>query len=113
MKRKFGLLLSTTLLLSVTGNVQAADTAKQLEAINTQIQTQLQKMQDDQKKQEQEINTQIQAQLKQLQTEMQEKIKDNYTQSQEQIKVAKEKLESEIQNIKKTVDAAKKPSMPS
>lgn len=89
------------LLLGTANGTFAADesAAKQILILNSQIQSQLQQMQETQKKQNKDLNTQLQAQLKKVQTDIQKQINDGYAKTQDQIKTVQDNLQSQIKQV--------------
>lgn len=81
------------------GTCAADNTSAQIQMLNSQLQAQLQQMQDTQQKQIKELNTQLQKQLSTLQKDLQTKIETVNTQTQEQIKTLKTDLEKQIMQV--------------
>ena len=83
--------------LSLSSVCMASDdnTAKQIQMLNSQIQAQLQQLQESQQKQIKELNVKIQAQLQQMQTNLEAEIQKVNTQNQAQFK----KIQDNIQQL--------------
>ncbi|MFZ4076431.1 MAG: hypothetical protein ACOYKA_00460 [Legionellaceae bacterium] len=81
------------------GVCAADNTSAQIQMLNSQLQAQLQQMQDTQQKQIKELNTQLQKQLSTLQKDLQTKIETVNTQTQEQMKTLKADLEKQIMQV--------------
>lgn len=99
MKRKIVLYLF--LVFGAVNIISAADddTSKQLQMLNSQIQSQLQQIQEKQKNQDIEFNKQIQSQLKQIQSDIQKQIADGYNKTQAQIKKVQDTLQGQIKQV--------------
>ncbi|HBI22470.1 MAG TPA: hypothetical protein DDY37_07825 [Legionella sp.] len=93
------------LLMGTANGVFAADesASKQIQMLNSQIQSQLQQMQETQKKQNADLNTQIQAQLKKLQTDIQKKMNEGHAKTQDQIKTVQDNLQSQIKQVSEDI----------
>jgi len=79
--------LGLVLLCSMSSMGFAADNvSKQIQMLNSQIQTQLQQIQEAQQKQIKAMNTQLQTQMKQMQVTLQAQIQTLNTQTQAQMK---------------------------
>ena len=78
--------------------------SKQMQMLNSQIQSQLQQMQEAQKKREKAEHSQTQAQLKKVQDDIQKQIKDSYDLTQKQLKTMQDTLQAQIKQIKKELD---------
>lgn len=92
--------MSLLTLLGVSGAINAAaagdDAGKQIEALNTQIQAQLQQM-----------NATNQAQLKKIQADIQKQISDGYNLTQAQIKKVQDDMQKQIQQVNANITASK------
>ena len=77
------------------------NTSKQIQQLNSQIQAQLQQIQEAQKKYDQTSNKQIQDQLKQVQSNIEKEIMDSYNKTQAQIKTMQDALQLQIQQVNK------------
>ncbi len=111
MKSKLALSMSTLLFVAISGTCVADDDAsKQIQMLNTQIQAQLQQIQEAQKKHDKDFNTQIQTQLKQLQSDIQKEISDGYNKTQDQIKKVQDTFQAQIKQISEDVQKASKAS---
>ena len=75
------------------------NTSDQIQMLNSQIQAQLQQMQETQQKELKELNMQLQTQLKKMQTDLQEKIQTLNTQTQEQMKTMQTELQTQIKQV--------------
>jgi mRNA-degrading endonuclease RelE of RelBE toxin-antitoxin system len=75
-------------ILSISSVCIAAEdsTSKQIQMLNSQIQVQLQKLQETQQKQIKDLNVKLQAQLQQMQTNLEAEIQKANTQNQAQFK---------------------------
>jgi len=100
MKRKIVLSISMMLLLGVGNGAYAGDDAsKQMQMLNSQIQTQLQQIQEKQQNQMLALNKQVQDQLKQMQTKLEKEISDGYSKTQDQIKNLQTALQGQIKQV--------------
>lgn len=101
---------SFILLLAAGKGTYADDSvSKQIQMLNSQIQAQLQQIQEAQKKTDKVFNDQIQAQLKQIQTDIQKQINEGYKKTQDQIKAVQDAMQKQIQQVNtNVVNAAKK-----
>ena len=77
----------------------ADDASKQIQMLNSQLQVQLQRLQETQQKQVQKLNTQLQAQLKEVQTKLQDEMKKMNTMTQTKMKKMQEDLQSQIKQL--------------
>jgi gas vesicle protein len=86
-------------------SVHAAEdgASKQIQMLNSQLQSQLQQMQEKQQKQMQTMNKQIQAQLKETQTKLQDQIKNLNKTTQEKMKAMQTTLHAEIDKVNEKV----------
>lgn len=83
-------------MLSISSVCMAADgdnTAKQIQLLNSQIQAQLQQLQESQQKQIKELNVKVQAQLQQAQTNLEAEIQKANTQNQVQFKQIQDNIQ--------------------
>lgn len=100
MIRKAMVSMSLLMLLGASYGINAAaaddSAAKQINALNTQIQAQLQKM-----------NETNQAQLKKMQSDLQKQINDGYNKTQAQIKKVQDGMQKEIQQVNANITASK------
>ena len=87
--------------------VCADNTSQQVQLLNSQIQSQLQQIQDVQQKQMKDLNKQIQNQLKQMQTTLEEKIKTMNDTTQTQIKTLQTSLQQQVKQINDRVTLEK------
>ena len=102
-------------MLSFSHSLWAADSATaQVNLLNSQIQDQLQKLQEKQQKQMKDLNAQIQTQLQQMQANLQAQIQKVNTQTQAQMKQLQDALHQQIQQIQNqsTEKEVAPPSMP-
>ena len=96
--------LGLALSLSSMSTHAAEDSAsKQIQMLNSQLQSQLQQMQEKQQKQMQTLNKQIQAQLKETQTKLQAQIKELNKTTQEKMKAMQTTLHDEIEKVNEKV----------
>lgn len=86
-------------LASPMGTAADAAGAQQIQQLNSQIQAQLQQIQEAQQKQMKELNTKIQTQLKQIKTDLDASIAKVNTQNQTQLKQVQEALQAQIKQI--------------
>ena len=109
MKSKTGVSLCVLLLIGISHVASAADdnVSKQIQLLNSQIQSQLQQIQETQQKQTKTMNTQIQAQLKQMQTDMQAQIQKSNSNNQDQIKAMQTQLQAQIKQVHDEATKAK------
>lgn len=96
------------LLMGTAHGAFAADesASKQIQMLNSQIQSQLQQMQEAQKKQNKDLNTQLQAQLKKVQTDIQKQINEGYAKTQDQIKTVQDNLQGQIKQVSADITKA-------
>jgi Skp family chaperone for outer membrane proteins len=101
MKRWMVFLGSGVISISLALPVHATEdsASKQIQMLNSQLQSQLQQMQEKQQKQMQTMNKQIQAQLKETQTKLQAQIKDLNKTTQEKMKAMQTTLHAEIEKV--------------
>lgn len=90
--------------IGVTKTTYAENTTEQVQLLNTQIQSQLQKIQASTQTQLKQLNTQIQAQMKQLQSDLQTKMQTLQTQTQTQLKQLQESLQKELTKVHEQVN---------
>jgi ElaB/YqjD/DUF883 family membrane-anchored ribosome-binding protein len=86
------------------------DASKQVQMLNTQIQSQLQQIQENQKNVDKNLNAEIQGQLKKMQSDLQKQIDDGYYKTQNQIKAVQDALQQQIMQVNdniKGMNAAK------
>lgn len=94
--------LSLLMVMGVYKTTYAGDSvSQQIQLLNSQLQTQIQKVQADQQKQVQTMNTQVQAQLKQMQTDLQAQIQKVNAQTQAQMKQIQTTLQEQIKEVQK------------
>ncbi len=108
MKRK--ILLISLIMLGTGQSVVYADggdASKQLQMLNSQIQVQLQQIQENQQKHDKAFNTQIQGQMKKLQVDIQKQITDSFNKTQEQIKTVQNNLQKEIKQLNENINKSK------
>lgn len=105
MKQKKWMLI---LLLGASPGVFAEDDSpsKQIQMLNSQIQSQLQQIQETQKKQISDLNKQLQAQLKKVQMDIQKQINEGYSKTQDQIKTVQDNLQKQIKQVSLDVTKA-------
>ena len=100
-------LLGSFIVLSATGAWSSAfggdDTAKQIQMLNSQLQVQLQQIQETQQKQIQKLNEQLQAQLKEVQTNLEAEIQDSHKKNEAKMKAIQDNLQAEIKKLRETV----------
>lgn len=108
--RKILASVSASALLGFVSGVNAAEdsTSKQIQMLNSQIQSQIQQMQEVQRKNDKAYHDKIQAQLKQIQMDIQKQISQGYNQTEEQIKKVQDTLQKEIKQVKEDVDSLAK-----
>ncbi|MCH9757328.1 MAG: DUF4175 domain-containing protein [Gammaproteobacteria bacterium] len=93
-----GFVAGLIMILPSTG-VYADAVSKQIQMLNSQLQVQMQRMQETQQKQVQELNTKLQKQLKETQTKLQKQIQDMNKMTQKQLKEVQTSLEGQIKQI--------------
>lgn len=81
--------------------------SQQIQMLNSQIQAQMQQMQEIQQKQVKEMNLKIQAQLKELQSTLQDQIQKVNTQNQTALKQLKDSFQAEINQLQDQIGAKK------
>lgn len=82
-----------------TASVYADDASKQIQMLNSQLQVQLQRIQETQQEQIQKLNKQLQDQLKDVQTKLQDQIQQVNKTTQDKMKEMQEKLQAEIKQV--------------
>ncbi len=92
-------LLGASLLFVSTACVYADDTSKQIQMLNSQLQVQLQRIQETQQEQIQKLNKQLQGQLKDMQTKLQDQIQKVNKTNQEKMKKMQENLQAQIKKV--------------
>ncbi len=93
-----GLVGGCILILSSTWGY-ADDASKQIQMLNSQLQVQLQRLQETQQKQIQKLNKQLQSQLKDVQTKLQDEMKNMNTMTQKKMKKMQDNLQSQIKQV--------------
>lgn len=109
MNSKRGLSLYLLIFVGAGHMAYAAEdnVSKQIQQLNSQIQSQLQQIQETQQKQTKTMNTQIQAQLKQMQADLQAQIQKSNTNNQDQIKAMQTQLQTQIKQVHDEATKAK------
>lgn len=77
--------------------------SQQIQMLNSQLQVQLQRMQETQQKQIQQLNKQLQSQLKETQKKLQEQINQLNTMTEEKMKQMQKTLQAQIKQIHEEV----------
>lgn len=96
-------LLSGCLLMLASVWAYADDTSKQLQMLNSQLQVQLQRMQEAQQKQVKALSAQFQSQLADTQKKLQAQIKALNQATQQQMEAIQKDLEAKIQKVHEEV----------
>lgn len=100
MKRQMFFLSCAAMVYLFSHNSFSADSAdSKIQLLNSQIQTQLQHMQEDQQKQMTDLNKKIQDQLKEIKGELDSKIKEVNSIAQEKMQKIQEELQAQIKQI--------------
>ncbi len=86
-------------LLSTTAIGAGADATKQIQMLNSQLQVQLQRMQETQQAQIQKLNKQLQKQLKDTQTKLQDQMAKMNTATQKQMQDMQKSLQAQIKQV--------------
>ena len=81
----------------------ADDTSKQIQMLNSQLQVQLQRMQEAQQKQVEALSKQFQSQLADTQQKLQDQIKSLNTATQKQMESMQKALDAKIQKVHEEV----------
>jgi DNA anti-recombination protein RmuC len=82
-----------------SGLALADAASSQIQMLNSQIQAQLQQMQESQQKQLKTLNTQIQTQIKQLQSSLQDQMQTMNTSTQKQLQTMNTTLQQQIKQV--------------
>ena len=85
----------------------ADNTSQQIQLLNSQIQAQLEKVQQQQQKQIQTMNAQTQAQIKQVQATLEAQIQKMNNDTNEQVKKLKTALEEQIKQVQQSIPMPK------
>ncbi|PJD90731.1 MAG: hypothetical protein CK424_08675 [Legionella sp.] len=85
--------------IHINGLAAGPDSSQQVQQLNSQIQTQLQQIQETQQKQMKELNTKIQSQLQQMKKELDGQIQTVNTQTQKQLKQVQDTLQAQIKQV--------------
>ena len=101
-------LVLTSLLLLGMPSVCADNVTDQIQLLNSQIQAQLQNVQQKQQQQIKTLNTQLQTQLKQMQSDLQAQIQKVNTQTQAQMKHMQTTLQQQIQQFQENATGGTK-----
>lgn len=104
---RVGLSILLTTACSVAFADDADSVAKQIQQLNTQIQSQLQQIQEHNQKDNKEFNTQIQAQFKQLQADTQAQMQKLNSQLLAEMKQLQTSTQAALQQLQKDMQAAK------
>ncbi|MDF1677506.1 MAG: hypothetical protein P1U32_02290 [Legionellaceae bacterium] len=94
-----GLLGGCIALLSTAAIGADSGATKQIQMLNSQLQVQLQRMQETQQKQIQKLNKQLQKQLKDTQTKLQDQMAQMNTATQKQMKDMQKNLQAQIKQV--------------
>lgn len=89
--------------IGATKATYAENTSEQIQLLNSQIQSQLQKNQATTQAQIKQLNTQIQTQLKQIQSDFQNKLEKLSTQTEAQLKQVQESLQKQIIQVNEAI----------
>lgn len=87
----------------LTTPLYADDTSKQIQMLNSQLQVQLQRMQESQEKQIHTLNAQLQKQLKETQTKLQSEMQAMNASNQKKMKAMHDDLQAQIKQIHEMV----------
>jgi t-SNARE complex subunit (syntaxin) len=106
MKKQLCVLMFGYMVFSLSNNSFAGE-AQQIQMLNSQIQAQLQQMQETQQKQIADLNTQVQGQLKKMKDELSAQIATLNTNYQADLKKMQNDLQAQIKQVQSDVVKAK------
>ena len=106
MKQQFCVLMFAYMVFSFSNNSFAGE-AQQVQMLNSQIQVQLQQMQETSQKQLADVNTKVQGQLKQMKDELSAQIATLNSNYQADLKKMQSDLQAQIKQVQSDAMKAK------